>query len=532
MKPTRQYVTWLAALIGIAVFGTSFWRVAQNWHRDQDPGQVTLRFAHWQLEPGIRQAFDALVRDYEALHPHVRVQQITVPGRLYSQWARTQLISGTAPDLVQIGLGAVRGNFFESFLPITAEVDPPNPYNAGTPLEGVPWRNTFRDGMESSFDPNTFECFGASLFTSTTRIYCNLELLVKTTGSDQLPSTFTELQAFSRKVRDYTARTGDYIDPIAGSEWSAKLLFDDLFRNQTQRLASSLNPMMDFPVDTKEFYLSYLSDKWTLQDSTIRAAASLMQEAGHILTPGFTQIANDQAHFRFVQGRAVMLVGGSLQATSIIDQVKFPIRVFRTPLPPLDDPHYGPQMRGISAEGSLRTYGPFGITRSSRQKELALDFLRFLTSVTSSEKFTRISRNLPTIVGVAPTPMMEAFLPDQHGFPDGPSLDHSPDVKALLANTRYLLFTPKGGVDAFLEQMEHKLPAAMHSDLQRDIKNKRNSVRMVETSIAATQQLLLDDPNDEMVSRKFQSQIETQNEMEADLYYTLLNLKKTGHTKL
>jgi raffinose/stachyose/melibiose transport system substrate-binding protein len=516
---------------GLLLLGTVFvlfcaWQALRPLGKPSADGRITIRFGHWQLEPGIRTAFEQLIRDYEALHPNIRVEQITVPGRMYRQWGSTQLIGGTAPDLVQIGLGVQGGFFYDYFQPITAEINLPNPYNAGTPLEGVPWRNTFKDGMVTSYDPETFECYGASLFAATIRIYCNMDLLRKVTGSDQLPVTFREFQEFCALVHDYAQSTGEHIEPIAGSSLTGILMLDDLFRSQMQDLTSRLNPTMDLPMDNDEFYLQYLLGRWTLKDPALQSAAELMREAGALLTPGFTQIDHDQAHFRFVQGRAVMLMGFSLQATGILDQINFPIQVIRSPQPDVDNPRFGPQMRARSSENGLRTYGGFALTRSSQHPAEALDFLRFITSAESCRKFCEISRCLPSIIGVESPDIMQAFMPDTHGYPPGPTFYISPDTRALILNSQYLLFGPEASPARWLARLSQELPSTMRRDLQRTTDARAASVQRIEAAIAAGQRLLADHPDDDILSRKYQSQLETQNEMEATVHYTRLRLKQ------
>jgi raffinose/stachyose/melibiose transport system substrate-binding protein len=519
----------LGWLLGGAFVLFCAWQVLRPLQRDAADGKITIRFGHWQLEPGIRTAFEQLIADYEALHPNIKVEQITVPGRMYRQWGSTQLIGGTAPDLVQIGLGVQGGFFYDYFQPITAEINEPNPYNAGTPLEGVPWRNTFKDGMVTSYDPETFECYGASLFAATIRIYCNMELLRRVTGSDRLPVTFREFQDFCAQVRDYAQRTGEPVEPIAGSSLTGVLMLDDLFRSQMQDLSSRLNPSMDLPpMDNDEFYLQYLLGQWTLDDPALKAAAELMREAGALLTPGFTQIDHDQAHFRFVQGRAIMLMGFSLQATGILDQISFPIQVIRSPQPDTDNPRFGPQMRGRSSENGLRTYGGFALTRSSPHPAEALDFLRFITSANSCRTFCEISRCLPSIVGVESPDIMQAFMPDTHGYPPGPTFYTSPDTRALILNSQYLLFGPEASPAHWLAKLGQELPATMRSDLLRTTDARAASVQRIEAAIAAGQHLLTDHPDDEILARKFQSQLETQNEMEATVHYTRLRLKQAA----
>lgn len=508
------------------------WQALRPMQHLQDRDKITIRFGHWQLEPGIRRAFDQLISDYEALHPHIKVEQITVPGRMYRQWGSTQLIGGTAPDLVQIGLGVAGGFFYDYFQPITAEVNQPNPYNAGTPLEGIPWRNTFNDGMVTSYDPETFEYYGASLFAATIRIYCNTDLLRKTTGSDHLPGTFREFQEFHAQVRDYAKRTGEKVEPIAGSSLTGILMLDDLFRSQMQGLSSRLNPSMDLPQSIEEFYLDYLASRWTLADPALLAAGELMREAGALLTPGFTQIEHDQAHFRFVQGRAVMLMGFSLQATGILEQISFPISVIRSPQPEATHPRFGPQMRGRSSENGLRTYGGFGLTRSSQHPAEALDFLHFITSAESCRKFSQISRCLPSIVGVESPEAMRDFMPDLRGYPAGPSFYATPDTRAVILNSQHLLFGPEASTRRWLDRLGVELGPALRSDLERSAEARIRSVRRIEAAIAAGRQLLADDPADAVLVHKYQSQLETQNEMESTVHYTRLRLEQANRLTL
>ncbi len=519
---------WLAGILGGTVLIVCFWQVARS-HRVTEPEDViTLRFSHWQLEPGVRQAFDTLAREYEALHPGVRIEQIAVPTRIYRQWTSTQLIGGSPPDLVQIGQGIGGSRHLGYFRPITAEVSQPNPYNAGTALAATPWRNTFHDGMQAGFDPETFECYGASLFAVTIRFYVNRDLLLRTTGRTELPATFGELQTLCAEVRDHARRTGEEIEPIAGSSLTGHLLFDLLFRTQTQVLAASLNPVTQLPpAGVDEFYLAYLQGGWNLADPAPRAAAHLLHAASRLLTPGFPQIEHDQAHFRFAQGRAVLLAGFSLQVSSVLDAVDFPLETVRIPQPDPADPYYGPQMHGRGNDGGLGSYGAFGITRASRHPEHALDFLRFLTSARSCDTFTRVSRNLPTVIGVEPPEEMRGFMPHLDDFPlSGATLFTTHETRATMANLQHHLAGPDGSPERFLERLQRDLAPAMRRDLEQGQANRLRSAQRMDTAIAGASRLLAADPADATLALKYQSQVEAQNELEAQLSHLQLQLRR------
>lgn len=524
-QPHRKRLLFMLVLVA---FLASAYAVGRRWLRDHAGDRVTLRFAHWQLEPGVRDAFDTLARDYERLHPNVRIEQLLIPENIFRQWCTTQLVGGSAPDLVQIGKGVGHGPTKRYFVPFTAEANQPNPYNAGTSLAQTPWRNTFIDGMNAGYDPETFECYSATLFTGSVRMYYNADLLREITGSDTPPATFNELRLLCARVRDFARANNRDLVPIAGSQLSGSILMDGLFQSQTQRLACELNPGAWFPVDVEEFSLAYLNRRWSLEDPAFRQAAELMRVAGQLMPPGFMESGREQANLMFVQGRALMMMGFSVENAGVTKQVKFRLRAFRCPQPATDDPRFGPQMVAPAAENALATYGGFGLTRSSRHPEQALDFLRFLTSEASCRTYTRISRNLPVIVSVPVSEELHDFAPQLAGYPPGPSYMYSLEPKALLLRTQHLLYGPEGDTAVFIARFGREFGDALRRDFERNIQFRTGSVRRTESTLAATRQLLLREPTSAILTARYQSQVEAQNELEAGIYYTQLRLDQAA----
>lgn len=484
--------------------------------------QITLRIAHWQLEGGIRNAFDALARDYEALHPGIRIEQLLIPERIYTSWGTTQVIGGVAPDLMEIGHSMGGPEVYSYFLPITEETDQPNPYNAGTPLAGVPWRNTYTDTMDGFNNP---ECYGASIFAATTRVYYNVNLLREITGSEEPPQTFEQLLALCAQVRAHAARTGRALVPLAGSRLYGIVMMDDLFRNQAQRLACEMNPGLRFPTDSSELYLAYLNRQWSLDHPGIRGGAELMRLISREMPPGFMQFGREDSLFYFVQGRALMLMAFSQDATGILGQVSFPVRVFRNPVPSPAATGFGANLLGPNAEGALNVYGAFGIPRSSPHPELALDFLRFLTSQAEDRKFARLSGSLPVIVGVEPEGFSKNFMPDGHGFPPGPTL-LSGNVGQLFLKHLHWLTGSQSSSDAYLQAIGRDLDAVMREDLEAGRRGLQRFVALNDTSIEATRQLMRCQAASATLSRKYQGLVENQNEQEATAYFSELRLQQ------
>ncbi len=200
--------------IGFALIAVCFvWAAGRIFLRaraESDPGQITLRFAHWQLEGGIREAFDALARRYMALHPHVRVEQMLIPERVYPNWLITQLVGGTAPDLIEVRAGMPEDRIARYFLPLTQAIGEPNPYNAGTSLNGVPWRDTFLDGLAAppSYIPDLLDFYAIPTAMFSVRLYYNKDLYARIAGDAPLPRTFDEFIAICERVNAYAQRHG------------------------------------------------------------------------------------------------------------------------------------------------------------------------------------------------------------------------------------------------------------------------------------------------------------------------------------
>ncbi|HEY5742957.1 MAG TPA: hypothetical protein VIS99_10490, partial [Terrimicrobiaceae bacterium] len=190
----RSLPSWKSALPWVAILAVFSWAAATIAMRrsEETPGNgVTIRLAHWQLEAGVRDGLAQAAAEYQKLHPSVRIIQEAIPEATYGQWMSTQLMGGTAPDIVQAGL--VEGHlmtafFLRYFVPLSRYVTRPNPYNKGTDLEHVPLIRTFKDGMRRSFIDETQEFMTVPLALTGIRLFYNKPLLKKLTGLDQAPN--------------------------------------------------------------------------------------------------------------------------------------------------------------------------------------------------------------------------------------------------------------------------------------------------------------------------------------------------------
>ena len=107
---------WKTRLPWFAIIAVFFWAAATIAMRrsEEAPGDaVTIRIAHWQLEGGVRDGLAEAVAEYTKRHPNVRIIQEAIPEATYGQWMSTQLMGGTAPDIVEAGM--VEGHLMTAF---------------------------------------------------------------------------------------------------------------------------------------------------------------------------------------------------------------------------------------------------------------------------------------------------------------------------------------------------------------------------------------------------------------------------------
>jgi raffinose/stachyose/melibiose transport system substrate-binding protein len=462
-------IVWLRSLRGEA--GTS--------------APVSIRFAHWQLEGGLREAYDAIAEEYMKRNPGVRVQQIAVPERIFPNWSTTQLAGGTAPDIVMLGRADAE-SIARYFVPLSDLVNDPNPWNQGTPLEKVPLRETILDGMEAAFNNDLLEYYGLPTFSHTIRMYYNLDLLREVTGAEVLPQTYDELTALAGQVEDYNRRTGRGIVPMAGSQYNAPYIMQQLAASQTlglgERLAYDVLPGGSAPL------LALTADRgdWALDEPEIRAGLDLQRDVGRHMQPGFLQAGRDDAGFYFTQGMALMIPTGSWDLSSLVSQSPFRVAVGRMPYPQPGDP-LAPFSRGPVTDGDMGGIGGlFGVTRASRHPDVARDFLLFMAGQPMNQLFAKLSKWSPAVVGVKPDPQAAMFTPFYDGYPGGFRLDSfGGDSQRVVNNAFHHLVGPNGSVDDFLDAIRPSYAAAVAADMKRSALALRNNSQRLDTTLGA-----------------------------------------------
>ena len=486
----------------------------------------------------MREAFETVARDYERLHPGVRVTQIPIPERIFPEWATTQLVGGTAPDLIEIGLNAsgvdssTDERLVRYYEPLGGALTAPNPYDAADPdLATLPWRDTFVDGLRSVYNPRLLEFYSVPTTLTTVRVFYNRQLWRRLLGDTPPPRTYEEFAAVCRRA----AAGVPPIIPVAGSSYTAYWLINAVFASQTQRLWT--DPMRGLEASGENIeqrvQRAYLTGALTLDDPAVHSGFEIEREVGQFMQPGFFEASREDALFLFTQGKALMITTGSWDAANLRQQSPFDIGAFPVPLPARDNPRYGRFVLGPVSEAGRSTTVAFGLYAGSAHREQALDFLRFLTSRKQNGAFTRRSGWLPAVVGVEAPPEMKAFEPVFDGYVSGFDPATGPDSVRLLNTQYYVLFNAGGSVPRFVDAIRDGFRPAMVSELQLKARDAAEQIRAEDTAIAAYGRLTRGvAPPDSDEARDAATRVSELNESqtlrELTLYGITLDLHNTG----
>lgn len=481
-------------------------RVGLNQIRYESSDVRTIRICHWQLESGFRESLQDLITDFEAMHLEktgetVHVLQFPVPEKGYRQFVNTSLIGGTAPDIIEKGFAATAEDpsyVARFFRPLGRVLEQPNPFNEGTELEKLPWKETFVDGLQGAYDRKLMDYYYVPFCMFTKRIYYNVDLLREITGQEAPPGSWEAFQALDRQVRAYAEDQARPLVTVAGSKVTANylrqvygpmFLFDLVFETDQD---------YDGVTSPFEAYQAYREGRWSFNDERFRAMWSCFSELADTFQPGWTAAQRDDAVFLFVQERSLMFVSGSWDAQSVLNQVggRFPVQVFDFPIP-TDHPVYGKYVRGAASEAETGGGIPWSVTQQSPHPELCLEFLQFCTTRANNQKFNHAIHWLPIVRGAQMDTQLKAFTPRIEGYTGFFNYEISTATRLIGSGQLYSLFNGALSIDDYVtslnEVFERSAVEGMKEQLEKDGRNVRNLDRIL---VASQLNVLMNDEAD------------------------------------
>ena len=506
----------------------NIWRRSSN---EEKPGQKIIRIAHWQLEPPVRKAFDKLAKIYMDEHPGVIIEVIAVPERTYSQWFMTRLVGGFAPDIIEMRTtdAAMISRYF---LPLTEWIEKPNPYNAGTALADLSWRNTYIDGLDndSAYHPQLLDYYGVPVSQFTNRFIYNRTLWREVLGNTPPPKTYAELVALCQRFTDEAKKTDRKVVPFLASIYHATGVYQRLGGSQSQKLIEKLRGSPTQTISTNDFDLDYIRGDWSFDTPEMVAGLNIMRDVSTLFQSGYEAISREDGVFKFLQGGALMIYTGSWDYGSFHDQAAFELGVMDLPVPEPGSEGFGQYVAGLPSEGNVSTSASFSLARQSKYPEQSVDFLQFLTSQRGNRLFAEASGWLPAVIGVEPSEELKPFYPRLQGVRNGPELTTLGQTNAgrVVASERYKLLGPTGSVDAYREGLKANLGDAIREDLKRSALQQNKVVQRQDSILAAFSQQLRtasDKTEKERLLRKLRENEESQTLLETLNSWTTINLE-------
>ena len=351
--------TYFALLVVFAVFLWSAWVIATYRAQQTPPGSTVIRLGHWQLEASVREGIDEMAREYQKTHPNVVIVQDAIPEGTYGQWVSTQLMGGTAPDIMQVG-AMLPANIWLSyynryFFPLSRYVNAPNPHNAGTDIADLPLRQTYKDGMKTAYVTEMQEYMSVPLSLFGVRIFYNKDLLKQLTGRDEAPRDYREFLAVCEQIRSaVNAVTGQPYIPIAGSAYHFGHWDGMMFSPVTYGAFRRADFNRDGFVGNDETFVAFKTGLLDFYYPPYALWLKMLREVTDYFQVGYTGLGRDEAVFLFAQQRAVFMTTGTWDARSLQEQAEgqFEVGIMDFPIPSRDDPVYGEVVEG-------RIYGQY-----------------------------------------------------------------------------------------------------------------------------------------------------------------------------
>ena len=511
--------TLIGGLCLVLVMGWAVVRRLGNQAAMEDPTLKYVRVAHWQLEAGYRDAFQDLIDEYNRMHAaeRVKVVQMPVTEKVYAQWLNVNLVAGNPPDIAEMGQHAREVDSPEAvarnFVPIGRDVLQPNPYNAPQWLDELdipdpalrkqvaerlataPWRDTLTDGMRGGWNATLQDYYGVSTSFVTIRLMVNLDLLRQATGSAEPPTTFDAFLKQADRVKAWAGSSHPGVEAIACVGYHLDILSKAYLMPFSYGLRDRLDRDWDGQVSPLECYAALQDGSLKWDDPALVGYHQLMHDLCARFNPNFSSMDRDQAMSRFVTGRAAFMVTGSWDANTAYRLVaagpKFAVTAIPIPMPGPGE-RYGTvgTPMGLCLGGSeAGTWGcaTFGITKHAAHPEVALDFLRFLSSHRWNQRLNRATGWLPVTIGATASPNLQPFMPNPYGTAAMFALWDGGDLENRISAKRTLVYTgelPVTDLPAQVAPLVNDPAIGVERVWARQERNNRDSQRTAERTIA------------------------------------------------
>jgi raffinose/stachyose/melibiose transport system substrate-binding protein len=310
--------------------------------------QVNLTLGSWRTDDA--EAWAEILAAFSEKYPDITVKFDPTNPPDYNATLRTQLETGTAPDLFFVRSFATGRDLFEQGF-VASLKDLPGLSDSISPAANAPWAS------ESG------EPFAVPIAAVSHGIYYNQDLFEA--NGIAIPTTWEELLAAAQTLQDAG------VTPFANGtkdEWDIN-----------EVVLMSLIPNNIGGLDGRT---AYLSGQTCFNDEEIVASFQQVQDLTPYLPNGFTATGYSDSTQLFTQGEAAMLFDGSWQISAIEKEApSFNWSVFAVPPPAGKDQYI-----------SFHVDAAIGMNPASENQEAARTFLQWLETKEFNDAF---ANNVP-----------------------------------------------------------------------------------------------------------------------------------------
>ena len=401
----RNIIGFLLLAIG---FTFCFYLHLQTLRELKPKGKKTVLLAHWQGERGCKEALQKVIDDYNKLHPEVKIRQqiIVGSGSSFMRWCVTQIIGGMPPDIMEYHPG-FRSYLSKYFTGMSEWVNKTNPYNKGTDFENIPWKDTFYGGMYGNWEPELMDYYSIPNTLYTQRFYYNKDIFRKATGSDKPPKTMQEFIHICQKIKKL-----GYIPVIVENAKGEQGV--SFFSTILSQIGWSFEHELDFNhdgrIEPNEFMRAFYLKDFKFNTPRLESGMKLMLEFSNSWGKGFNAIDFTVAPFMFIQQKGACYLGGSWLGRQMLESCKFELGSFPFPLITKADPVAGKFYCGPWGENTTNPGMALAVANGPN-KEIAIDFLRFLTTRRNNSTFNNGPAWVPGVMGAEINPAVKGFKP-------------------------------------------------------------------------------------------------------------------------
>lgn len=316
---------------------------------DKKDDQVELSFFHRFADGANKQFFDSAVKEFESQNPKVKIKVSSAINDDYKQKINVLLGSSNPPDI----FFAWSGEYANKFVRSGKVLDLTKYTKAGTELGD--------QIFTSQFGPYTFErkVYGVPIVMDGKAFFYNKEIFKKLGVNE--PKTWNEFMTVLKKIKQ-----GGYI-PIAfgnQSNWAVGHYLTTL----NQRMVDPAVLKKDYNRSTGEF-----------TDPSYVTALEKMIELEPYFTKEPNAVTDDSAINAFVNGKAAIYYN-QFNQIPYIKPAKFDWGWFN--FPAIEDGKGDPQELTGASQG-------FMVSAKTKNPDMAIKFLNFLTSKTIAEKMVK-----------------------------------------------------------------------------------------------------------------------------------------------